>query len=126
MFCHKAHEISPSRIRPLWLLGQLNLMRDQSQRAAEYLNEAIEIYSLNALSYFNRGMIFYETGDYSQAMADFLKALEIEPEYRKAHLFLGIAGFRNGNTNQAMIHLNKAAKLGDKDAEMILLKLSEY
>jgi Flp pilus assembly protein TadD len=59
-------------------------------------------------------------GNYQQAINDYNKVVELNPQYAAAYHNRGIAYARIGNTQQAMENFKIAARLGFKGAQDIL------
>ena len=57
--------------------------------------------------YLNRGMARFSSGDYSNAITDFSKVIEMNPRYIDVYNTRGIAMFRSGNYLEAISDLNK-------------------
>lgn len=66
-------------------------------------------------AYFYRGMI-YSNREPDRAIADFSKALELDPKYRAAYSHLASAYRDKGEYDLALTSLNKAIDLDPKDA----------
>ncbi len=73
-----------------------------------------------AILYANRGTVFYKTGDYDRAIADFDKAIELNPNDAEAHLRLGVVWSKKGDHDRAIAYFNEAVKLRPKDAMMYI------
>jgi protein O-mannosyl-transferase len=63
------------------------------------------------LAYNNLGFMLMEKGQLLEAMADFNKSLEINPNFNEPHNNLGDALIRVGQTNEAVIHFKRAVEL---------------
>jgi tetratricopeptide (TPR) repeat protein len=55
-------------------------------------SKLIKLSPNDATAYNNRGGAYYRKGDKEQAIADFRKALEIDPSYQKAKIILKALG----------------------------------
>ena len=73
-----------------------------------------------AVLYANRGTVYYKTGDYDRAIADFDKAIELNPNNAEAHLGLGIVWSKKGDHDRTIAHFNKAVDLRPADAMMYI------
>ena len=73
-----------------------------------------------AVLYANRGTVYYKTGDYDRGIADFEKAIELNPNDTEAHLGLGIVWSKKGDHDRAIAHFNKAVDLRPADAMMYI------
>ena len=89
--------------------------------AIEYYSKAIltgfsDIHDL-AIAYYNRGNSYVAINDYTQAIADYTKTLEINPNYADAYANRAVITYMVlGNYNQAMEDFNKAIELDPDDA----------
>ena len=66
--------------------------------------------------YFKSGFDKFEAKDYYGAIADYTKAIELDPNYRNAYTNRGINKENLGDLNGACADWKKAARLGDADA----------
>jgi protein O-mannosyl-transferase len=63
------------------------------------------------LAYNNRGMVFSRAGKFDQAIADFDRAVAIDPEYAKAYYNRGLAYDKMGELNKAIADYRKTISL---------------
>ena len=90
--------------------------------ASELFKRYLEIKEkseIHHIAYFIIGMAHYEKGQIDQAIANYLKALEIDPGYRPAYYQLGIAAFADGDLKAGTAALELAISLEPEDIEMI-------
>ena len=66
--------------------------------------------------YFKSGFDKFEAKDYYGAIADYTKAIELDPNDRSAYKNRGITKEDLGDLNGACADWKKAARLGDADA----------
>jgi tetratricopeptide (TPR) repeat protein len=69
-----------------------------------------------AEAYLNLGLVREEQGRHADAIASFLRALELKPRLRGANLFLGVAEFRSNRLDAAHTALRKETAAYPKDA----------
>lgn len=69
-----------------------------------------------AAGHFNLGLVREEQGRHEEAIADFRKALLLNPRLRGANLFLGIAEYRLNRLEEALPTLRKETVAFPKDA----------
>ena len=67
-------------------------------------------------SYNNRGVSKGDLNDQYGAIADYTKAIELDPNYVLAYVNIGISKEELGDLNGACAAWKKAAELGDADA----------
>lgn len=68
-------------------------------------------------SYNNSGLVYAEKGQYDLAIADYSKAISMDPTYAIAYNNRGAAYFEKGQYDLAMRDVNKAIELNPKYAE---------
>ena len=83
-------------------------------RAIEYLSEAIRLDSEYANAYINRGLAWYEKGNYDRAISDYDKAIELNPRSDKAYNNRGLAWSDKGNYDRAISDCDKAIELNPR------------
>jgi tetratricopeptide (TPR) repeat protein len=66
-----------------------------------------------ASEYFERGMKFFQEGDYHQAIPDLETAVRINPEAAKSRFFLGICFLLTEQNKRGIKELKKTIALGD-------------
>ena len=63
-------------------------------------------------AWFNKGMIYYESADYTSAIQCFNEAIRIDPDFGEAYYNRGLGYMQQGNRRQAFADLSKAGELG--------------
>jgi tetratricopeptide (TPR) repeat protein len=71
----------------------------------------------DARFYNNRGIAYGEKGQYDQAISEFDKAIQINPNYDKAYNNRGIVYRLRGQYDQAISDFNKAIQINSLEAE---------
>jgi len=64
------------------------------------------------MAYGNIGLVYYNKGMLDEAIFEYKKALVINPNLAKVHYNLGVAYYYKGNYKLAILHCDKAVKLG--------------
>ena len=82
-----------------------------NRKAIALYTKAIELNSLIADSYVNRGASFFARGDDDSAERDFTRALELDPTYAHAYGARSYVFIRGGDANSALRDLNRALEL---------------
>ena len=71
-----------------------------------------------ARPYLNRGMNYYKRGEFTKAIFDFNKAIEIDPKFAGAYHDRGLIYDSQGQIAQALSDYNKAIELNPSDADV--------
>ncbi|XP_071694244.1 small glutamine-rich tetratricopeptide repeat-containing protein 2-like isoform X2 [Rutidosis leptorrhynchoides] len=87
--------------------------------AIERYSVAIALCDDNAVYYCNRAAAYTKTKQYTEAISDCQKAIEIDPSYIKAYSRLGFVYFAQGNFNDAIHKGYKKALQLDPENEFI-------
>lgn len=74
---------------------QANVMRFDFQKQVELYTKAIDLAPDWASAYNNRGVAYFNLGNWDAAIADFTKAIELKPDYK-----LAIANRAGANFNK--------------------------
>ena len=61
----------------------------------------------DADAYFSRGIAYLEKDEYDLAIAEFDKAIQLDPDYAKAYAFRGIAYHDKGNLDRTIADFDK-------------------
>ena len=64
------------------------------------------------MSWFNKGNILYESGDFTSALRCYTEALQTDPQFAEALFNRGLTYLRMGNKAAAFADLSKAGELG--------------
>jgi tetratricopeptide (TPR) repeat protein len=68
-----------------------------------------------AISYYNRGIFYYDKDDLDKAIADYTKAIELSPEYSSAFNNRGNAWSAKGDLDKALVDYDNAIRIDGKD-----------
>jgi protein O-mannosyl-transferase len=95
-------------------------------------NDVLEQYDYVPEALNNRGMVYFLSGNYSKALADFNRAIEIENNSFEGYLNRSAVLIETGDFEQALRDLDKAEKLNYKESEifqnrgLVFEKLGEF
>ena len=82
-------------------------------QSVKYFLKAIKYDSLNLDSYLHLGFLYEETGNYCEAVSLLKKAVDIFPEDKDSHLFLGLLRYKNSEIESAFSSFQTALILMD-------------
>ena len=85
-----------------------------NQDLIEQYNQAVK--GLSATDWYEKGVKFYESGNYKEALNAFNKAIQLNPQYAAAYNNRGVAYGKLGNYQQAINDYNKAIQLNPQYA----------
>lgn len=83
-----------------------------TQAAIKDFDEALTLNPRLVYAWFNKGNIYYETGDFTSALQCYSEAIGINPDFGQAYFNRGLTYLRIGNKTQAFADLSKAGELG--------------
>ena len=81
------------------------------KKAIEYLNNAIKLKPDYVEAYNNRGLAYFNFGQYQRAIEDYNKALRLKPDFAKAYYTRGSAYRYLGKYQRAIEDYNEAIRL---------------
>lgn len=93
-----------------------------SAHAIADISKAIALDGGNAWLYYTRGTLYGDSHQYALAMADFNRALKINPQMAEAWYNLGVACLLTKNHTEAVKALGKAGELGIYQAYALMKK----
>lgn len=79
-----------------------------------------------ATEWFNKGMAFSESHNYSDAIAAYDKAIELNPNDADFFTMRGVAYDDSGNVQEAIIDYNKALELNPKHGDAYLFRGDDF
>ena len=110
---NKSWEKEPS-MKALEIFNKAFLSENNDERILLY-GEAIKDDSGFTAAYYNRGITFYITGDYQNAIRDFKRIIQLDSTYSTAYTNLGLSYFKLDDYNKAIDQLSAALKKGEKN-----------
>lgn len=83
-------------------------------------------YSMNVQDYVEKGIKYLDEERYFDAIGEFRNAIEINPYYAKAHLYLGIVYFKLKDYSTSLEHGLNALKYANNDLSTLLIVANSY
>jgi tetratricopeptide (TPR) repeat protein len=97
---------SPDHYRSHKIMGVVLSERGYHENSIQYFNNALGINPSDEEIYYNRGLAYYYTQNYTFAIDDFNKAITIKPDYYDAYNNRGIAYGNLANYESALSDFN--------------------
>lgn len=110
----KAIRLNPMSVKALNGAAKVLLKMDKEREALSYLNDTIEVFSLDYEARMLRGKIRMKLKDFEGAEADFDTAIVFLPKDAEAHKLFGDALFQNGKEEMARIQWARARKIEEE------------
>ncbi len=82
--------------------SQMHLERQDTLKAMDDLNKAIEIDSYNAQSFAARGLLHFQQKDYNKALADLDEAIRLDPYFEGNYINRGLVKYNLNDLRGAM------------------------
>lgn len=111
-----ALKIDPRNADAMVDLAAIQSIEGKATEAVKLLDQAIAIDNSNPLAFYNRGYAWFALKGYDKAIADYGKAIELEPR-------LGLA-YNNRALSRAVAGTDLVAALNDSDEALKLLPLN--
>ncbi len=117
-------EAEPDNVEALTALGDLLRSDEQFERAADAYTQVIEIvggdHPRDWRYYYVRGIAYERSGEWDLAEADFLRALELNPDQPQVLNYLGYSWVDQGiNLEPALVMIEKAVKAAPRDGYIV-------
>ena len=97
----------------------------KSARIMSDLGLAIQADKDNQYLYYNRGCVYMAERDYTHAIDDFTRAINIDHSLAEAYYNRGLARVQNGLKSEGIADLSKAGELGLYKAYSVIKKISK-
>ena len=78
-----------------------NAENDAYDKKIKEYSKAIAIDQTNAVTYYNRGLVYSAKGEYDEAIKDYSRAIAIDPKYSAAYYGRGMANQAKGEHGRA-------------------------
>jgi len=89
----------------------------EKEAVFEEIVEMVEYLVPDVSQYMRSGLNYYQRGEYDEAIKEFRKALELNPERSEIHYNLGLVLEAKGLLQEAIQEYKKALELNPEDAE---------
>lgn len=110
-FLKKANELAPNDFDVAYYSAEAKAKNKDYSGALAHYNKALSINNNHYNSYINRGYLYLEMGDVTNANSDFSRAIVIDPKSAEGFFGKGIVQEKNGDLKAALISFNKAKEL---------------
>ncbi len=90
---------------------QRQMQHELAAVMADY-DQALKLNPRLGYAWFNKGNIYYDSGDYTSALQCYSEAIRLDPMSGPAYFNRGITYLQIGNKRQAFSDLSKAGELG--------------
>ena len=87
------------------------------------IDRTIELSPRNAMAWYNKGIILFEQGDYTSALAAYTKAIELQPDMGEAYYNRGYIYLKLGNRDRGIEDLSRAGEMGIVSAYNLIKRL---
>lgn len=106
-------------------IGIVHLNLDDAEKAIENLNKAIELDPKNPTAYHTRGLAHYAQEEYKEAVEDFLKSYDANPN-QTTMFNLGMAYYKLNDKENACLYFHKSCQAGNTNScKMVIMVCSE-
>jgi len=113
--CEKQPQYT-SHHRTYYNLAIVYILKDQEDKALEYLRKSVEIDPRYAEAYSNLGALMLKKGKYDEAYDLLIKALTYNSRIPQAHNNLGFVLLKKGLLDEAITEFKKAADLDSSES----------
>ncbi len=93
------------------------------QKLLDILNKAVLSMKNNPILYYERGKIYKQLGEIDKALADFKKALQLNPEYVDVLYELGTLSIEQGQIRQATSYVEKILSIFPRSIKARMLRV---
>jgi tetratricopeptide (TPR) repeat protein len=99
--------LEPGNADVLRIIGFLYRCTGRFDEAIRVTKKSIEFDPVKAITYFNFGQLLYYANHFEDAIQSFKKNLELNPQFPRAHIFLGKVYLLQGKPNLALMEMQQ-------------------
>jgi TolB-like protein/class 3 adenylate cyclase/Tfp pilus assembly protein PilF len=99
--------LEPGNADVLRIIGFLYRSTGRFDEAIRVTKKSIEFDPVKAITYFNFGQLLYYANHFEDAIQSFKKNLELNPQFPRAHIFLGKVYLLQGKPNLALMEMQQ-------------------
>ncbi len=112
-------EQAPDRAAIYTHLGAISLRNQRPEKAVDYFSRLVALAPFDKAARNNLGTAYSSSGRHAEAIAEYLRALEIDPGYAQAHVNLGLSLASQGGARigEAIVHFRAALAIDPGDAD---------
>ncbi len=101
----KALSLEPGNTNVLINLGALALTLGHLDKAIHFIKQALELDPLKPIYYSDQGAYMTYTNRFEEAIVSYKKALELNPQFQRAHMYLGRIYLLQGKPELALAEM---------------------
>ncbi|WP_109830160.1 tetratricopeptide repeat protein [Reichenbachiella versicolor] len=105
--------LNPNNFQACQKISLVLVQREELDSALYYANRSIQLGSTSKVRFYIRGVIYYNQGKYRQAIDDFVKSLELNPENGDMHYYLAESYAALNDMKSACINMRRSSALGN-------------
>jgi len=121
IYLRKILQIDNSYLPAYKLLSKVFQMKNQLDKAAEILRQAVDIKFRDAELHYQLGYLYYLQGNETGFVRECTKALVVNPNFSKAFYALALLHYKNKRYKKAKEELTKCLELNPHDSEAHML-----
>lgn len=112
-----AESLNPKDSNSVVAIGLIYFEKGRFDLAEEYFNKAVEMAPGYGLAYYDRGTLYGQQKRYDESLSDLRIAAKYSPEDSRVYMNMGLAYFFKKDMDSACEKWNKAASMGNSEAQ---------
>jgi len=112
-----AENLNPKDSNSVVAIGLIYFEKGMFDLSEEYFNKAVNMAPGYGLAYYDRGTLYGQQKRYDESLADLKKAAIYSPQDSRVYMNMGLAYFFKKDMDSACKHWNKAASMGNSEAQ---------